>query len=810
MPATYTTPAGYTNPNVNYNAINAYNQQALQNAQNQALNYTNTPWYNANYQAVNPGSTYHPSSNLYTPTPLPTPNYSNNPFGSNTTAPKPNQNFASNTQMYNVYNPTNKQSNSPSISNNPYNPYNNYKKTTSTTNTTVWNLPNQTGDSLMNPTVATAQNPVILKKPQNQDIAPKDYSFIDTLDKAWVYDIIDSINAKSFSNKQPTEDDFMAYQRAQRRLQELNAPQDTTAGIDQLIAEQNKFKEDFIAQQKAQEEKLFKEEADKLQAQIDAKNNDAIQQGNREKEAALRVLWWSAEGSYSAGQQVDIQRHTNDVINYNNQVKEAELEKYKAEVQGADQKQIQAIDDNIAQLTLKSADAKVEQIKAINDYNKEAWVATQKKIDDFLAVVQAGQTYNLTDQQKELAKAYWAWLVSKDWDINLDQLKNIPQMYQQEAMQQALIAKWAIPKEAKTLNTSNGAFVSTDWGNTRKKIDWTDDKGTWKEDKNWNLYNDKTWATTAITWEWTIQTAIAKAIQVCWNAAQCWRFINEVGKQAGINLNISDSYQSKLDAVNNIGQANSIEEIGQGSIFTYPVKGSPYGHIGIVTAVNADWTINIMDYNAHKDQKRNEINNYDPAKILNAGGAISKPLITNDNVSLNKTEDEIKAEKSSTKELTSLRKEFDALQEVKDFKKVTNYLNTIDVNAQKKTPAGDMSLIYSYMKLLDPNSTVREWEYATAKNAGTLDDKTRNLYNKAIKGTLLTDSQRQDFLNSATQIHSTYADIYNKKLWEYKTYITEWWNPDSIGSEYIPKNKATNQNNIQTNDIDSLIDNFNW
>ena len=34
--------------------------------------------------------------------------------------------------------------------------------------------------------------------------------------------------------------------------------------------------------------------------------------------------------------------------------------------------------------------------------------------------------------------------------------------------------------------------------------------------------------------------------------------------------------------------------------------------------------------------------------------------------------------------------------------------------------AGDMALIFSYMKMLDPNSTVREGEYATAQDAGSI------------------------------------------------------------------------------------------
>lgn len=63
--------------------------------------------------------------------------------------------------------------------------------------------------------------------------------------------------------------------------------------------------------------------------------------------------------------------------------------------------------------------------------------------------------------------------------------------------------------------------------------------------------------------------------------------------------------------------------------------------------------------------------------------------------------------------------------------------------------AGDMSLVFSYMKMLDPGSTVREGEYANAQNAAGVPDKIRNAFNKAIDGELLSPDQRKDFLNQA-------------------------------------------------------------
>lgn len=69
-----------------------------------------------------------------------------------------------------------------------------------------------------------------------------------------------------------------------------------------------------------------------------------------------------------------------------------------------------------------------------------------------------------------------------------------------------------------------------------------------------------------------------------------------------------------------------------GSIFSYPVKGSPNGHIGIVTGKNADGTINIMDYNYNSDQQQRERLNVNPNEIFNKGGKISQPIVNNTTV----------------------------------------------------------------------------------------------------------------------------------------------------------------------------------
>lgn len=76
-------------------------------------------------------------------------------------------------------------------------------------------------------------------------------------------------------------------------------------------------------------------------------------------------------------------------------------------------------------------------------------------------------------------------------------------------------------------------------------------------------------------------------------------------------------------------------------------------------------------------------------------------------------------------------------------------------NPGSVSPASDISLIFGYMKMLDPGSVVREGEYATAKNAAGIPERVTNAYNKALNGEFLTDSQRRDFLHQASELYGT-------------------------------------------------------
>jgi hypothetical protein len=97
-----------------------------------------------------------------------------------------------------------------------------------------------------------------------------------------------------------------------------------------------------------------------------------------------------------------------------------------------------------------------------------------------------------------------------------------------------------------------------------------------------------------------------------------------------------------------------------------------------------------------------------------------------------------------------LRGEFQA--QVKPYVELGQAYQKIETAAKNPSPAGDIAMVYGFMKVLDPSSVVREGEFATAQKAGRVPDSVRNIYNKALNGERLNEKIRSDFLQQARNL----------------------------------------------------------
>jgi hypothetical protein len=132
--------------------------------------------------------------------------------------------------------------------------------------------------------------------------------------------------------------------------------------------------------------------------------------------------------------------------------------------------------------------------------------------------------------------------------------------------------------------------------------------------------------------------------------------------------------------------------------------------------------------------------------------------------------------------------------QTKDFKTIQSAWRSIKTSGGEPSAAGDMSLIFGYMKLLDPGSTVREGEYANAQNAGGVPDRVVASYNKLLNGQILSDSQRKDFLGQAKKQYDSRRGEYGELKKSYTSLAKEYGlEPKRVVVEFDMPEEVTQQ-----------------
>ena len=146
-----------------------------------------------------------------------------------------------------------------------------------------------------------------------------------------------------------------------------------------------------------------------------------------------------------------------------------------------------------------------------------------------------------------------------------------------------------------------------------------------------------------------------------------------------------------------------------------------------------------------------------------------------------------KREKEIEKRTADLRKEFQGRPGSKAAMDIIDAYDRIAVIAKRQpSAAGDLALIFNYMKMLDPRSVVRESEFKSAEQAkswlSSVDagEKGANIVipsfirtmiqkaDPAKKGAFLIDTQRRDFTDTAYSLANQKMERFRKMISDYE------------------------------------------
>jgi hypothetical protein len=102
----------------------------------------------------------------------------------------------------------------------------------------------------------------------------------------------------------------------------------------------------------------------------------------------------------------------------------------------------------------------------------------------------------------------------------------------------------------------------------------------------------------------------------------------------------------------------------------------------------------------------------------------------------------------NNKVTSSLRKEIQNNPITKRYQAVAPMYDSTKRAVKEKTRAADLSMIYAFAKVMDPDSSVREGEQQLVLNAGTFGDYLQSMYSKVAHGeSQLTDETRKQLID---------------------------------------------------------------
>ncbi len=162
-------------------------------------------------------------------------------------------------------------------------------------------------------------------------------------------------------------------------------------------------------------------------------------------------------------------------------------------------------------------------------------------------------------------------------------------------------------------------------------------------------------------------------------------------------------------------------------------------------------------------------------------------------------QNQIQAGKQTLETENKLRDEYNQL--TKTFRDVRDNFGRIQESGKGGKGANDIALIYSYMKMLDPTSVVREGEFATAQNSGGVPDKVIAMYNGILNGQRLSPNVRAEIVNQASSLYKR-AEADNASMSEqYRNIAVRLGaNPDNVitdyGSTAKPAGRATGSSKV--------------
>jgi len=207
---------------------------------------------------------------------------------------------------------------------------------------------------------------------------------------------------------------------------------------------------------------------------------------------------------------------------------------------------------------------------------------------------------------------------------------------------------------------------------------------------------------------------------------------------------LEDKLKISNDGINSTvnGQPNVPIRAGSTVFFDTGMKPGHAAHVTKLYTENGIRYMDVIETNLQGDNKwgvrtRVPVNSAAGFYTDPSGGGIA--------------EAETRLTKTQKKDLVDLNKQFSGRQEVQEYREAESAALKV-LATGGGNPAGDLAVVFNFMKTLDPGSTVREGEFANAQNSAGVPEILRAKFNQIMEGTRLSPAQRKDFLQTTVDL----------------------------------------------------------
>lgn len=145
------------------------------------------------------------------------------------------------------------------------------------------------------------------------------------------------------------------------------------------------------------------------------------------------------------------------------------------------------------------------------------------------------------------------------------------------------------------------------------------------------------------------------------------------------------------------------------------------------------------------------------------------------------------------------------VKSVESYENVKGAYDNIKDFSKQRTGASDMGMVYSYIKLLDPTSTVGPGEKTTAENSGGIPENIRGQINHWLGKGSLSDTQRKNLIAGAKTLYGTKAKSYKQKTNQIKDLAERYKvNPANVVLNEAEEIEESVQPSVQANPTTSF------